>query len=84
MKLTPGYYWFHCDGPDGACVLLVSVNQWYVEIVDDTNRAAQWPSPGGWLHKWRPYYIEAIMRPAPRPVTEGCAAPTQPTEDSNG
>lgn len=69
--LPPGLYWFHCTGPDGPCVLLVDVGHGTAIIVDDACRAEPWPSDDGHLHKWTPYHIEPLVRPAPRPVAEG-------------
>lgn len=67
-SLTPGPHWFHCLGPDGPCVLLVDVDRYTVTIVDDGGRVEPWPSDDGQLHKWTPYYIEPVSRPAPKPV----------------
>ena len=61
-----GPHWFHCDGPDGPCVLLVIIQAWTdtVIIVDDACREERWSGRDGWLHKWRPYHIEPVARPA--------------------
>lgn len=72
--MSPGLYWFHCDGPDGRCVLLVNVGRPLTTIVDDGNRDAEWPSADGWLHKWRPYHIEPVVRPEPLAVRPGMPA----------
>ena len=71
--LSPGFYWLHCDGPDGPCVLLSRYDQWTnaIEIIEDGGRIVAHPdgaghqwSPGDRLHKWTICFIEPVIFPA--------------------
>lgn len=66
--LDPGLYWFHATGPDGPVVLLVDINNWTPTalVVDDA--CSVYPYEGDWLHKWRVYAVEPVVRPDPLSV----------------
>ena len=64
MPMAPegyGFYWAHCDGPDGHVVLLVKYGRFGFNLIEDADRLAQLED--GRLHKWRVHMFTRVVRP---------------------
>ena len=67
LELKPGFYWVHCEGPDGPCVLLARHYGYsgMFELFDDhRNVYPSYDDLGAvWLHKWKVLHVEPVQRP---------------------
>jgi len=60
------FYWLHCTGPDGPCVLFAvhDTRTDSYDLIDDGRTATPREFEGEvWLHKWRVIRKEPIVRP---------------------
>lgn len=65
--LDSGLYWLHTTGPDGPVVLLGRFDSRKQSVVQHDNADTEYFVEGPYVHKWRVYHIEPVIRPDPLP-----------------